>query len=279
MIINSVDSKELINVGDYFFKLSGDDIPDDLKMYYINDNGINYFMSISSVCCTLFSIDKKQKLLDFLIDEEGKLTHAVLDDMKLKFEDIGVTMYKDGIMSSLLYEYCGENGFYGYDGEAIYAQRNYNNDVSCFIGFPHMYRIVDENLRPRLYGFNLEKYGRVHIDKNYSKTSDFSHGFTFNTHERFYKREISSGISSGDKIIKYIKAVYISPSGPKFVPYYGVYDESELKEHLLEFGLSTEVPSFLLDLYNDQVPVINDLKRILNEIKEKGLILSKKNLS
>ena len=54
---------------------------------------------------------------NFLIDEEGRLTHAVLDDMKLKFEDIGVTMYKDGIMSSLLYEYCGEDGFYGYDSD------------------------------------------------------------------------------------------------------------------------------------------------------------------
>ena len=187
----------------------------------------------------------------------------------------------------------------GYDGLVEFRQYDKSKDIMCIINYQHMYRMRDGKVP--IYGFHTKRLSQVYIDEEYSKkklkscgflpkTSKYYGSFSFNEGEigydiiaikdyglvSFLKRGAYDLIR--ESTIKSFSRCYtidFSGNYRDIWPFGRIYTEDEIKEQIESYGFLSEIPTQMLEVYNDQSKDVELIKQLVLLMKEIKPLLSK----
>ncbi len=179
-----------------------------------------------------------------------------------------------------------------YDGFVYYVQYNRNNDTMCDIRFQQMYREVDGKVP--IYGFHTKKIDVLSIDEKYSKYGNDKFGL-LGPNSKYYSRyefdrselgytltsikdyglieTISKGayaLQKQDRVIKYVKSFYVRKDGSyvDLWPFASSKSPEQLDELIKSFGFYPRIPDVLLQAYNGDLGVCNEVRDLAKQIKD-----------
>lgn len=237
---------------------------------------------------TLFTLDEENKLLS--VRENGynvcfgEKTYLVDDNGVEHLVDIGP------------YPEIDEEG---YDGCVIYKQYNPNSDVMCELRFQHNIRHVGDVIP--IYYYHLKEIDTVYIDEKYNATPGYRAGLLPRRAKYFSKVAYEEGsigydlmaindygllafllkgsyqLHREERPVRYVKSRYITREGNygDTWPFAKQYTIDDIEALLKEYGFNKEIPSFMLDIHNQNDSTIKMIAGLVDEMNRVNGLLDK----
>lgn len=251
----------------------------------------------------LYIVDKDDvEITRFTLDEEYNLWTVHRNGFDITFEGDDTFLYEKttGIEHYLTIEHLNFEDEDGYDGYAFYTQYNEKERKRCQVNYQHMYRAKD-GIIP-IYPMHLKKKNHIFLDygvilDHEDEGFDLLMGAKGKKHQYYCRFDTwksviatmlnayrSGGVMSALRSYKeymddvdgnmrcedrYYRILY--EHGENFETLYPFGKGKTIKEMdelITSEGFCSEVPSFVVDVYNEKDPIIKDIEYLLKQAKE-----------
>lgn len=207
----------------------------------------------------------------FLLDEEGKLKYYGVDDYRIFFnKDSMDVLDKQGRQLSLYVSKLSEGleSMVSYNSHLNFWQYNPENDTSCMMQYAQNLRF-NGSKETSVYTDEVEN---VFIDPRYSVKGGVTKGIVSNG-KKYYSRVTCETIDisdfSSEESSKYLQIRYISPEN-KYYSFGSLatkYEWDEIAKLVESYGMITEVPSKILDIYRETDIDFRKVQWIIREVE------------
>lgn len=264
-------------------------------MLYAVDGDNKGFIIRNGNQCTYIIDRQTLDLVEFTLNDDNSLNSILKDDYLISYNSDDITVYTDinnNIEMTLLYDKYEENDLEGYDGTVVFTQYRLSADKRCEIHYPHMYRKNVKTGDAQIYPFNLRELQAIFIDNEYGEKGANAHGLIRRGSKYFHRITVCNGdidydiialreyglenflkntsysLLKSDKVNRYctIKLLLPSDVACTFFPLCKMYEEEDIKQYLINETFLTEVPQFVIDEYNGEDSLVNDIKEISLQI-------------
>lgn len=269
--------------GDYFgdyYKLNEDGVTKYLHRIYNDDMTESAF--------TILTLDENNLISyeQFDVDGDYNVLMAGFEDYVVTYyeENVFITDKKTNVTSSILFtKRQDEQDLEGYTGLILYSQYNVTTDERCYMSYQQMYNdfnlIYRENTKdPFIYNFEtgvtkgkrIKSKSFVRININGLRNPRL---FDFITIKEFGLSEfLSKGsykLQKEDHMSRYFRN-YKTINGFALTgfPFTSAYKKEEFTNYLKDHDFNTEVPDYLVELYNKEHKGMKRYEEIAALMKE-----------
>ncbi len=284
--------EKIPNIMGHVYEYFGDK---EVVVYAVLDNNeVSFIVRNHNNCLYIKKEIKNYSITPFQLKEDKTIGMIKLGDNYFYYSDEGkiymVDKYKKEFMIGM--KKLPHEDIDGYDGMVYYIQYNPENDTLCDIRYQQMYRELDGI--PHIYEFHTKKIDILAIDEQYSKKGADKKGIVPKTSKYFTKYEFNSeeigytltaikdygllnvivngayNLQKSNQVVRYIKTPFVHKNGDyaDLWPFTKQITTEELHELIKSYGFENVIPQVYLDFYNGQIPVVNELKSLVNEMKE-----------
>lgn len=260
----------------------------------LDDNEISFIVCDNYNCIYIKKEYNTYSITPFKLKEDKSIGMIKLGDNSFFYSDEGIIYMVDKTKREHMVgtKALSHEDIDGYDGFVYYVQYNPENDTMCDIRYQQMYRTVDG--KPHIYSFHTKTIDVLSIDEQYSQKGADKQGFLTGTSKYFTKYEFNSeeigytlsaikdygvlevllngayNLQKSNKVVRYVKTSYVQKDGNYFDlwPFARQLNPEQLQELIKQYGFEIAIPSQLLDFYNDDIPIVRELQKLVSEIHE-----------
>lgn len=256
-----------------------------VDVYLTNDGNNNGMITRVGDECVYLVGDDKFTTYKFYLNSNNDLVTILKDGYQIDFDEFGPIFKKDNISSNMFFAYDEECDLEGYDGRVIFNQYDESKDLNCELQFPHMYRGSVDGKNPPVYDMHLRSFRTCYLDSSYMRKGEVESGFIRRGCEYFNKFVVEKGdldysiicFKEGlvldeqpRELIRYCKTKYISLSGDYITgfPFCKIFTEQDVRRYVEKLGFGVEIPELILNIYNGNDNVVNDIIDLVSQIKK-----------
>ncbi len=284
--------EKIPNIMGHVYEYFGDK---ELIIYAVlEDKDLNFIVCDHQNCIYIKSSYQSYEIIPFTLKEDKTIGMIKIGPDFFFYSDEGITYMVDENKKEHMIgaKPLSHEDSEGYDGCVFYVQYNPNNDTLCDIRYQQMYREVDG--KPRIYSFHTKKKDIVAIDEQYSKYGADKTGLIPHTSKYYTKYEFKEeetgytltaikdyglidvilngayNLQKTNQVVRYVKSSYVSKDGNYFDlwPLSKQLTPEELDEIIKSYGFDINIPDTYLDFYNDNIPVVREIRSLVEEMKE-----------
>ena len=261
---------KLQDVMDIVYQVYGVEL---INAYAVKDDGEFGFVFYGEQM-NMYVNKRKEGLVFFAfqLDEQGKLKYYGVDNYRIYFNNgtmdvLDINNRQISLYVSKLAE--GLETESSYNSFLNFWQYNPENDTSCDIQYAQKLKLTGEK-ETNVYVNEVEN---VFIDPRYSIKGGVTKGLVSNG-KKYYCRVTCETIDIGDfsteESSKYLPIKYISAGNRYYTGghFASKFDYKQITEVIESYGMLSEIPSKLLDIYTESDIDFRKLLWIIREVKE-----------
>ena len=258
----------------------------------LDDNKLNIFARNGGRGVYINNTGDRVEVSSYMFDKDYKLKTFAIGNKQYGYlnERVNAIDNDTGMEQSLLL--AEMSNLAEPEGFVTYTQYDHERDIECEIQFKHRYYKNTNEERGRIYPYRLTNISSLMIDEH-SGAKHVGPGLIGKGHEYYtlleatpeyydyslvalkeaglveFLKQGSESILKKDRITRYIKGVYMGRDGV-FRPLWPLgktYKEEDINKIIESYGFTTEIPTDLVEIYNNQHELVNKIQELLGKIK------------